>query len=138
MIKVITYGTYDLFHYGHFRLLKRAKEFGDYLIVGVSSDEFNLIKGKECVQPYAHRAEILTAIRYVDEVIPENNWEQKVNDIITHNVDIFVMGSDWKGKFDYLEQYCKVLYLDRTDDISTTTLKNHMKSIQNIQKDINQ
>jgi len=138
MIKVITYGTYDLFHYGHFRLLKRTKEFGDYLIVGVSSDEFNLIKGKKCVQPYAHRAEILTAIRYVDEVIPENNWEQKVNDIITHNVDIFVMGSDWKGKFDYLEQYCKVLYLDRTDDISTTTLKNHMKSIQNIQKDINQ
>ncbi|MBN2018499.1 MAG: glycerol-3-phosphate cytidylyltransferase [Candidatus Cloacimonetes bacterium] len=131
MIKVITYGTYDLFHYGHFRLLKRAKEFGDYLIVGVSTDEFNLIKGKKCVQPYEHRAEILRAIRYVDEVIPENNWEQKIDDIIKHNVNIFVMGSDWKGKFDFLKEYCTVMYLDRTADISTTALKMHMKTMQN-------
>lgn len=132
MIKVITYGTYDLFHYGHFRLLKRAKELGDYLIVGVSTDEFNLIKGEKCVQPYEHRTEILRAIRYVDEVIPENNWEQKVDDILNHNVNIFVMGSDWKGKFDYLEKYCKVLYLDRTDSISISAVKMHMKSLQNL------
>ncbi|MBC8383147.1 MAG: glycerol-3-phosphate cytidylyltransferase [Candidatus Cloacimonetes bacterium] len=138
MKKVLTYGTYDLLHYGHFRLLKRAKELGDHLTVAISTDEFNLIKGKKCVQPYGHRAEIIKAIRYVDEVIPENSWEQKINDIREHNINVFVMGCDWKGKFDYLEQYRKVLYLDRTDDISTTTLKNHLKSIQNIQKDINQ
>lgn len=129
MIKIITYGTYDLFHYGHLQLLKRAKEFGDYLIVGVSTDEFNLIKGKKCVQSYEQRVEILRAIRYVDEVIPENNWEQKVDDILNHNVDIFVMGNDWKGKFDYLGKYCKVLYLKRTVNISTTALKMHMKSL---------
>ena len=138
MKKILTYGIYDLFHYGHFRLLKRAKELGDHLTVAISTDEFNLIKGKKCVQPYEHRAEIIKAIRYVDEVIPENSWEQKINDIREHNINVFVMGCDWKGKFDYLEQYRKVLYLDRTDDISTTTLKNHLKSIQNIQKDINQ
>ena len=138
MKKILTYGTYDLLHYGHFRLLKRAKELGDHLTVAISTDEFNLIKGKKCVQPFEHRAEIIKAIRYVDEVIPENSWEQKINDIREHNINVFVMGCDWEGKFDYLEQYRKVLYLDRTDDISTTALKNHLKSIQNIQKDINQ
>ena len=129
MIKILTYGTYDLFHYGHLRLLKRAKDLGDYLIVGVSTDKFNQIKGKKCIQPYAHRAEILQAIRYVDEVIPENNWEQKVDDILTHKVDLFIMGNDWEGKFDYLKEYCKVLYLDRTKDISTTELKKHMEML---------
>ena len=131
MKKVLTYGTYDLLHYGHFRLLKKAKEFGDYLIVGISTDEFNLIKGKKCVQPFAHRAEIIKSIRYVDEVIPENNWDQKIDDIIKHNIDVFIMGNDWEGKFDSLKKYCKVVYIERTPEISTTKLKNHINSTQN-------
>ncbi|HNX01149.1 MAG TPA: glycerol-3-phosphate cytidylyltransferase [Candidatus Cloacimonadota bacterium] len=123
MVKVITYGTYDLFHYGHLQILKRLKALGDYLIVAVSTDEFNAIKGKKSVYNYFERAEIVKAIRYVDEVIPENNWEQKINDVIAHKVDIFAIGDDWEGKFDFLKEYCQVMYLPRTPEISTTQLK---------------
>ncbi|MFX1410734.1 MAG: glycerol-3-phosphate cytidylyltransferase [Promethearchaeota archaeon] len=123
MMNVITYGTFDLFHYGHLRLLKRAKELGDKLIVAVSSDEFNKIKGKDCVYSYEHRSKIVEAIKYVDKVIPERSWEQKRNDIKKYHIDIFVMGDDWKGKFDDLKDLCKVVYLPRTPGISTTDLK---------------
>lgn len=123
MKKVLTYGTFDLFHYGHLRLLKRAKALGDYLIVAVSSDDFNRLKGKECVHSLAERIENLRAIRYVDDVIVEENWEQKENDVRANEVDIFVMGDDWKGKFDFLSPLCEVVYLERTPDISSTQLK---------------
>lgn len=121
--KVITYGTYDLLHIGHINLLKRAKAFGDYLIVGLSTNEFNQIKHKDCFLPYTQRKTILEAICYVDKVIPEKNWEQKIKDIKKYKVDIFVMGDDWKGKFDDLNKYCKVIYLKRTPNISTSYLK---------------
>jgi len=123
---VITYGTFDLFHIGHLRILKRAKELGDYLIVGLSSDEFNIIKHKNTTIPYEHRKEILESIIYVDEVIKEECWEQKIEDIKRYNVDTFVMGSDWEDEFDYLKKYCEVVYLPRTDDISTTILKKNI------------
>ena len=123
MKNVITYGTFDLLHWGHINLLKRAKDLGDYLIVAVSTDEFNSLKNKKAYHSYEHRKMILEAIRYVDEVIPEEDWEQKVQDVIEQEIDIFVMGDDWKGKFDYLEQYCNVVYLPRTVDISTTKIK---------------
>ena len=110
MKKIITYGTFDLFHIGHLNLLKRAKSLGDHLIVAVSSDEFNAIKGKKTVIPFEHRAEIVRSIKCVDDVIREDNWEQKVNDIKNYGVDIFVMGDDWSGKFDFLKDYCAVLY----------------------------
>ena len=128
MRKVLTYGTYDLLHYGHIRLLKRARELGDYLIVGLSTDEFNEIKGKKSYYSYEIRKEMLEAIRYVDEVIPEKNWEQKVSDIKDNNVDVVVMGSDWAGsdRFDYLKEYCEVTFLERTDGISTTQIKENM------------
>jgi glycerol-3-phosphate cytidylyltransferase len=128
MIKVITYGTYDLFHYGHLKLLERAKALGDYLIVAVSTDEFNSIKEKKCVYPYEERAEIVKAIRFVDEVIPEETWEQKTRDVKEHNVGIFVMGSDWEGKFDFLKDICEVVYLERTPDISSTEIKTNIKN----------
>jgi glycerol-3-phosphate cytidylyltransferase len=127
MKKVITYGTFDLFHYGHLRILERAKALGDYLIVAVSTDEFNAIKGKYCTYPYEHRAEIVKAIKFVDEVIPENNWEQKIDDVKNHDIDIFAMGSDWKGKFDFLKEYCEVIYFERTDNISTTQIKEEIR-----------
>lgn len=123
MRRVITYGTFDLFHAGHLNLLKRAKSLGDYLIVGLSTDSFNEMKGKKTIVPYEHRKEILESIKYVDLVIPEVSWEQKVDDIIRYSVDLLVMGSDWTGKFDYLTQYCDVIYLPRTEGISTTFLK---------------
>ena len=123
MKKVLTYGTFDLFHYGHLRILKRAKECGDHLTVAVSTDEFNAVKGKKCVYPYEHRASIVKAIKYVDKVIPETCWEQKIEDIKKYNIDIFVMGNDWEGKFDFLKDYCQVVYLKRTKDISTTQIK---------------
>ena len=128
MKKVITYGTFDLFHLGHLRILERAKNLGDYLIVAVSSDEFNAIKGKKCVYPYEHRARIVQAIRCVDKVIPEHNWEQKIQDVTENDVDIFVMGNDWEGKFDFLKEYCEVVYLERTQDISTTQIKSDLKN----------
>ena len=128
MLKVITYGTFDLFHYGHLRLLERAKALGDYLIVAVSTDEFNHIKNKRCVYPYSERAAIVRAIRCVNEVIPEENWDQKARDVIEHKVDIFVMGDDWQGQFDFLKEYCEVVYLPRTPDISSTEIKTDIRS----------
>ena len=127
MKRVITYGTFDLFHIGHLRLLKRARELGDYLIVGVSTDEFNKIKGKKSVFPFKERKEIVESIKFVDKVIPEVNWEQKVDDIKKYKIDIFVIGDDWKGKFDFLKKYCEVIYLPRTKDISSTILKDRLK-----------
>lgn len=125
MKKVITYGTFDLLHPGHIRLLKRAKALGDYLIVALSCDEFNAIKGKKAFYDYQTRKEMVEAIRYVDEVIPEKTWEQKQADIDTHNVDVFVMGDDWKGKFDDLK-HCQIVYLPRTEGISTTLIKQEL------------
>lgn len=123
MTRVLTYGTYDLLHIGHINLLRRARELGDYLVVGLSTDEFNALKHKSSFLSYEHRKVIVEAIRYVDLVIPENNWEQKIDDIKKYNIDIFTMGDDWQGKFDFLEEYCKVVYLERTRDISSTILK---------------
>lgn len=127
MKKVITYGTFDLFHVGHLNLLKRAKSYGDYLIVAVSSDEFNLGKGKKCFVNDQDRMEIVKSIRYVDEVIPETSWEQKIEDVKKYDVDVFVIGEDWAGKFDFLKEYCEVIYLPRTDGISTTQIKEELK-----------
>ena len=123
MTKVITYGTFDLLHKGHVRLLKRAKELGDDLTVCVSTDEFNAEKGKKAYTSYEDRKYVLEAIRYVDHVIPENNWDQKIKDVVDNNIDIFVMGDDWEGKFDFLKEYCKVVYLPRTEGISTSKIK---------------
>ncbi len=125
MKRVLTYGTFDLLHYGHIRLLKRAKALGDYLIVALSTDEFNAQKGKKAYHNYETRKKMLEAIRYVDLVIPEECWEQKISDVQKYDVDIVVMGSDWAGsdKFDYLKDYCDVVYLDRTEGISTTKIK---------------
>lgn len=128
MVKVLTYGTYDLFHYGHLRLLERAKALGDHLTVAVSTDEFNHIKHKRCVYPYEERAAIVRAIRCVDEVIPEENWDQKIDDVQRHKIDIFVMGDDWQGQFDFLRDYCQVVYLPRTPDISSTGIKSGIRS----------
>lgn len=127
MIKVITYGTFDLLHYGHINLLRRAKELGDYLVVAISTDEFNSIKNKKSYFNYEKRKMILEAIRYVDEVIPEESWEQKIVDVRERNIDVFVMGDDWKRKFDYLKEYCEVVYLERTPDISMTQIKESLQ-----------
>lgn len=127
MKKVITYGTFDLLHWGHIHLLKRAKALGDYLIVAISSDEFNRIKHKEAYHSYEHRKLIIEAIRYVDEVIPENNWEQKREDIEKYGIDVFVMGDDWEGEFDFLKEVCEVVYLPRTEGISTSQIKDELK-----------
>jgi glycerol-3-phosphate cytidylyltransferase len=124
MRKVMTYGTFDLFHIGHLELLRRAKELGDYLIVGVSNDEFNDLKGKKCIHPYKERSEIVSAIKYVDRVIPEYSWKQKRSDMLEFKIDIFTIGDDWKGKFDDLKDICDVKYLSRTEGISTTEIKN--------------
>ena len=127
MKKVITYGTFDLFHYGHLKILERAKSYGDYLVVAVSSDEFNALKGKKCTYPYEHRKQIVEAIRYVDMVIPEHNWEQKQQDLLDNDIDVFVMGDDWNGKFDFLSDQCEIVYLDRTKDISSSEIKDGIK-----------
>jgi glycerol-3-phosphate cytidylyltransferase len=129
MKRVITYGTYDLLHWGHIRLLKRARELGDYLIVGLSTDEFNAVKGKAAYHPYEERKMMLEAIRYVDLVIPENNWEQKRDDIRKYEADIFVMGDDWQGKFDDLKDIAEVVYLPRTEGISTTKIKQDLEKL---------
>ena len=127
MKRVITYGTFDLLHYGHINLLRRAKALGDYLIVALSTDEFNLKeKNKVCYFSSEERKKLLEAIRYVDLVIPEENWEQKRTDIPLYHVDTFVMGDDWKGKFDFLEDLCQVVYLPRTPEISTTKIKKEL------------
>ena len=126
MKKVITYGTFDLLHVGHINLLRRAKALGDYLIVVLSTDEFNRGKHKEAYHSYENRKHILEAIRYVDEVIPETCWEQKIPDVVNNQVDVFVMGDDWEGKFDFLKEYCEVVYLPRTEGISTTQIKDDL------------
>lgn len=123
MKRVITYGTFDLFHIGHLNILERLRALGDYLVVGISTDEFNAQKGKQCVVSYAERAAIVSALRCVDEVIPEERWEQKADDVSRLKIDIFGMGSDWQGKFDDLSKYCQVVYLPRTEGVSTTELR---------------
>ena len=132
MKRVITYGTFDLLHYGHINLLKRAKQLGDYLIVVLSSDEFNWKeKQKKSYFSYEQRKALLEAIRYVDLVVPEENWEQKKTDIKKYSVDVFVMGDDWKGKFDYLkDEGVEVVYLSRTPEISTTQIKNDLSLVE--------
>ena len=127
MKRVITYGTYDLLHWGHVNMLKRAKELGDYLIVALSDDNFNRIKHKESYHSYEERKLVLESIRYVDLVIPESSWEQKIDDIKKFDVDTFVIGDDWKGEFDFLKDSCEVIYLPRTDGISTTQIKKDLK-----------
>ncbi len=129
MKRVITYGTFDLFHVGHLNLLKRAKELGDYLVVAISTDEFNKLKGKQSVISFKDRKEIVSAIKYVDLVIEEKNWDQKIEDIKKHNIDVFVIGDDWFGKFDFLKEYCEVVYLPRTKDVSTTDFKKSSKAL---------
>lgn len=132
MKKVITYGTFDLLHYGHINLLRRAKELGDYLIVALSTDEFNWEqKRKKSFFTYDQRKKLLEAIRYVDLVIPEDNWDQKISDVKEFRVDTFVIGDDWVGKFDFLKDYCEVVYLPRTPEISTTQIKTELKGNQN-------
>ncbi|MCP9226745.1 glycerol-3-phosphate cytidylyltransferase [Bacillus mycoides] len=126
MKRVLTYGTFDLLHYGHINLVRRAKDLGDYLIVGISTDEFNALKGKESYFKFEERKMLLESIRYVDLVISENTWEQKIEDIIKYEIDVFVMGDDWEGKFDFLKEYCEVVYLPRTEDISTTQIKSEL------------
>ncbi len=128
MKRILTYGTFDLLHYGHIRILKRAKELGDYLVVALSTDEFNAIKGKKAYHSYETRKKMLEAIRYVDLVIPENEWEQKLQDVLDYKIDVVVMGDDWKGsdKFDYLKEYCEIAFLERTPGISTSQIKNDL------------
>lgn len=125
---VITYGTFDLFHIGHLNLLRRISELGNRLVVGVSTDEFNALKGKKTIVSYEDRAKIVSAICYVDAVFPEENWEQKRADILREKAHIFAMGSDWSGKFDDLNDLCQVVYLPRTENISTTDIKTLVKA----------
>ena len=130
MKRVITYGTFDLLHYGHINLLRRAKEQGDYLVVALSTDEFNWDeKQKKCYFSYEKRKQLLEAIRYVDLVIPEEGWNQKSSDIKLYHIDKFVMGDDWAGKFDFLQEEtdAEVIYLPRTPEVSTTQIKNDLK-----------
>lgn len=131
MKTVLTYGTYDLLHFGHINLLRRAKDLGDYLIVGLSTDEFNAGKNKQAYHSFENRKLILESIRYVDKVIPENTWDQKIQDVIDNHVDIFVMGDDWTGHFDFLKDYCEVIYLPRTVGISTSKIKNDLNMVNN-------
>ncbi|TBW74592.1 glycerol-3-phosphate cytidylyltransferase [Staphylococcus capitis] len=126
MNRVITYGTYDLLHYGHIELLRRAREMGDYLIVALSTDEFNQIKNKKSYYDYEQRKMMLESIRYVDLVIPEEGWGQKEKDVDRFDVDVFVMGHDWEGEFDFLKDKCEVIYLNRTEGISTTKIKQEL------------
>ncbi|MEK4947768.1 glycerol-3-phosphate cytidylyltransferase [Carnobacterium sp. FSL W8-0810] len=130
MKKVITYGTFDLLHKGHVLLLQRARELGDHLTVVMSTDEFNSIKGKKAYTSWEDRKLILEALSCVDKVIPENSWEQKIDDVKNNEIDIFVMGDDWKGKFDFLNEYCQVVYLPRTEGISTSKIKEDLKAIK--------
>lgn len=128
MKRVLTYGTFDLLHYGHIEILRRAKALGDYLVVALSTDEFNESKGKTAYHDYATRKKMLEAIRYVDLVIPENDWEQKLSDVIDYHIDTVVMGSDWAGsdKFDYLKEHCELVFLERTPGVSTTQIKSEL------------
>lgn len=129
MKRIITYGTYDLLHHGHINLLQRARALGDYLIVVLSTDEFNWnCKQKKCYFSYEQRRKMLEALRCVDLVLPEENWEQKKSDVLLYKADVFVMGDDWKGKFDFLKEFCEVVYLPRTPEISTTQIKADLKA----------
>ena len=132
MKRVITYGTFDLLHYGHINLLRRARALGDYLIVALSSDEFNERKGKRCFFSFEERKRLIESVRYVDLVIPEESWEQKATDVRLYHADILVMGDDWRGKFDYLSPFCEVVYLERTPEISTTKIKKELGKITKI------
>ncbi len=127
MKNILTYGTFDVLHYGHINLLQRAKFLGDYLIVGLSTDNFNKLKNKKSLYSFEQRKLILEACRYVDLIIPEETWEQKTEDIKKYNIDVFVMGNDWAGKFDYLKNYCEVIYLPRTPDVSSSKTKLYIK-----------
>ncbi|MEZ9624667.1 adenylyltransferase/cytidyltransferase family protein [Aliivibrio fischeri] len=132
---VITYGTFDLFHVGHVRLLERLSSLGDKLIVGISTDDFNSLKGKESFFSYAERKEIVESCKYVDFVFPEESWEQKVDDIKKYEASIFAIGDDWKGKFDYLNEYCEVEYLTRTANISTTDIRTSLSKFKDKELD---
>ena len=132
MRKVITYGTFDTLHHGHIRLLRRARALGDYLIVALSTDEFNLGKGKSALFSYEERKDDLEAIRYVDLVIPEHTWDQKVTDVAEFKVDVFTIGDDWAGKFDFLTPQCEVIYLERTPQISSTQIRNNILGVEKI------
>lgn len=130
MKRVITYGTFDTLHFGHIRLLHRARSLGDYLIVALSTDEFNAIKGKTAFHSWEERRAHLEALRYVDLVIPENTWEQKRDDVQLYRADIFTMGDDWAGKFDFLSDLCDVVYLSRTEGISSTMIRENLRAEQ--------
>lgn len=125
MKRILTYGTFDLLHWGHIRLLKRAKSLGDYLVVAASTEEFNAGKGKQTYHDFETRKNMLEAVRYVDLVIPENSWDQKISDVQKYEIDVVVMGGDWEGdpRFEILQDYCEVVYLDRTEGVSTTKIK---------------
>ena len=122
-MNILTYGTFDLLHKGHINLFLRAKKLGDVLVVGLSTDEFNREKGKRSYFTFGERYKLLRLVPSIDLIIPESSWEQKIDDINKYNIDIFVMGSDWTGKFDYLKDYCEVVYLPRTDNISSSQIK---------------
>ena len=128
--RVLTYGTFDLLHYGHIRLLRRAAALGDYLVVALSTDEFNAEKGKESFYSFETRKEMLEAVRYVDLVIPESNWTQKLDDVREYHIDTVVMGADWAGspRFECLRGLCELVYLERTPDISTTQVKDALSA----------
>jgi len=134
MKKVITYGTFDILHGGHINLLRRAKKLGDYLIVGISTDKFNEMKEKTAYYSFEQRKAILEAVKYVDEVIPEDSWEQKADDIKNYDVDILVMGDNWKGVFDELNEMCDVQYLPRTVGISSTKIKEDLMAREEEEK----
>ena len=134
MRRVITYGTYDLLHVGHINLLRRAKAQGDYLIVALSTDEINEFKGKKAYHNYNERKAMLEALRYVDLVIPEASWDQKPSDVKNYHVDVFVIGDDWQGEFDYLKELCEVVYLPRTEGISTTKIKQDLEKTGHLKK----
>jgi glycerol-3-phosphate cytidylyltransferase len=131
MKKVLTYGTFDLLHWGHINLLSRAKDLGDHLTVAISTDEFNAIKNKKSYHSFENRKLILESIRYVDKVIPERTWDQKIDDVVNNEIDVFVMGDDWEGKFDFLKEYCEVIYLPRTIGISTSKIKDDLLTVKN-------
>lgn len=128
MTRILTYGTFDTLHYGHIELLRRARKLGDWLAVGLSTDEFNTQKGKTSYFNYSQRREFLSAVKYVDMIFPENTWEQKRNDIIKYNIDVFVIGDDWRGRFDDLSDLCRVVYLPRSKSISSSLIKNLLQN----------